>query len=116
MKKIILTLVLFVTVSVSFGQAKWQQDKINQFVDAAVKEYNLDDSQKEILTASRTKMFMGYFDMQKKKKSGEISVEEGKVISKKLASDFHNDLIKLTGKTYKELSPFLKMQRKKLKN
>jgi hypothetical protein len=115
MKKIILTIVLLVTVSVSFGQVKWQQDKIDQFVDAAVKEYKLDDSQKETLNTSRTTMFMGYLDLQKKRKSGELSQEEGKSISKKLASDFHNALIKLTGKSYKELKPFLQRMRKELK-
>ncbi|WP_343328602.1 hypothetical protein [Polaribacter staleyi] len=116
MKKIILTLVFAFVAIVSFGQNKWQKEKINQFVDDAVKEFKLDDSQKEKLVDFRTKMVLAYSDLQNKRKSGEISKEEGKEISKKLASEFHNSLIKLTGKNYKELSSFLKIQREKLKN
>ena len=107
MKRIILTLIVVLTVSVTFGQNKWQQEKINYFVEAAVKEYNLNEDQKAELIDFRTKMVMDYSNAQKAKKAGEATQEETKVKYKSYGNAFHNSFIKLTGKSYKELKPFL---------
>ena len=115
MKRILLTLVVILTVSLSFGQNKWQQKKIDYFVEAAVKEYNLNDEQKAELIDFRTKMVMDYAEAQKAKKSGEATQEETKKKNQSFANEFHNKFIKLTGKSYKELEPFLDRVRQELK-
>ncbi|WP_111706178.1 hypothetical protein [Lutibacter citreus] len=116
MKRIILTLVLLVTVTVTFGQNKWQQKQINHFVNATKTEFNLDDAQTKDLTSFRTAMVLDYFSLQKKAKANEITKDEKKAQSKEISTTFHNKLIKLTGKPYKELVPFMNKMREELKN
>ena len=45
MKQIIIALVLIGSITTAFGQNKWQQKQINYFVEAATKEYNLNEGQ-----------------------------------------------------------------------
>ena len=79
MKRIILTLVFLVTVTVTFGQNKWQQKQIKHFVEAAQTEFQLSEAQGAELTNFRTEMVLAYSDLQKKSKAGEITKEEKKV-------------------------------------
>ena len=116
MKRIILTLVVLLTVTVTFGQNKWQQKQIKHFVDAAQTEYKLDDAQAKELTEFRTEMVVAYSALQKKVKAGDITKEEKKEKGKEISKTFNNKLIKLTGKSYKELVPFMKKMREELKN
>lgn len=116
MKQIILTLVVLFTVTVSFGQNKWQQKQINHFVDAAQTEFNLDDAQVKELTSFRTDMVLDYSALQKKVKAGEITEDEKKAQGKEISKTFNKKLIKLTGKSYQELAPFMDRLRKEIKN
>lgn len=60
MKQIILTIVVFFTVAVSFGQDKYQMKKVNYFVEAAQKEYSLDKTQRKDLLDARIAYFKEY--------------------------------------------------------
>ncbi|SDX41819.1 hypothetical protein SAMN05444411_105133 [Lutibacter oricola] len=116
MKKILVTLVLVLTVTVTFGQNKWQQKQIKYFVDAAQTEFKLDDAKTKELTSFRTDMVLEYHALQKKAKANEITKEERKEKGKEISKKFNKKLIKLTGKSYKDLAPFMDRLRKELKN
>ena len=116
MKKILLTFVVLFTITVSFGQNKWQQKQINYFVDAAVKEYNLNEEQKKELTEIRTTVIMAYINGAKKVKAGEITKEENKETTQNASKVFNSKFGKMIGKNYKEFSPFLQKIGKEIKN
>jgi polyhydroxyalkanoate synthesis regulator phasin len=116
MKRIILVLTLIMAVSTTFGQNKWQQKQINHFVDSAVKEYNLSDDQKKDLTEARITVIMSYINSAEKVKNGEMTADEKKETTQKASNDFNSFLIKMTGKTYQELKPFLDRMQEEIKN
>ena len=115
MKRIILTLLVVLTVSVTFGQNKWHQKQINYFVDAAVKEYSLNEEQKKELTEIRTTVIMAYIDGQQEVKDGERTQEENKEITKQASNVFNSKFGEMIGKTYNEFSPFLQKIAKEIK-
>ncbi|WP_298363610.1 hypothetical protein [uncultured Lutibacter sp.] len=115
MKRIILTLVFLVTVTVTFGQNKWQQKQIKHFVEAAQTEFQLSEAQGAELTNFRTEMVLAYSDLQKKSKAGEITKEEKKLKGKEISKIFNKKFIKLTGKSYEDLAPFMDKMRQELK-
>ena len=116
MKKLAFVFVLFLTITTAFGQNKWQQKQINHFVDSAVKEYSLNDDQKKELTTSRTTVIMAYIDSAEKAKNGEMTVEEKKELTQQASNDFNSAFTKITGKTYKEVQPFLQKMQEEIKN
>lgn len=115
MKKIILTLVLVVAFTTTYGQNKYQERQSKYFVEAAAKEFNLNDNQQESLKEYRTTMVLAYGKSQKNFKAGAITKVELKSSNRETSKVFHNKVIKMTGKTYKELAPFLKRMREELK-
>ena len=116
MKHFILALVLVGSISTAFGQNKWQQKQINHFVDSAVKEYSLSDDQKKDLTEARITVIMSYINSAEKVKNGEMTADEKKETTQKASNDFNSFLIKMTGKTYQELKPFLDRMQEEIKN
>ena len=116
MKKIVLTLLLVVAFTASYGQNKYQERQNKYFVEAAAKEYNLNDAQQKELTEIRTTMVLAYGETQKAAKSGAITKEEKKTKNGEASKAFNSAVIKLTGKNYKELAPFFKKMREELKN
>ena len=115
MKKIILTLLLVVSFSAIYGQNKFQERQNKYFVEAAAKEYNLNEAQQKELTELRTTMVVAYGESQKEAKAGTITKEEKKAKNGEASKAFNNGVIKLTGKNYKELAPFFKRMREELK-
>ncbi|WP_299255666.1 hypothetical protein [uncultured Aquimarina sp.] len=115
MKKIIITSLLFVLFSTSYGQGNYHQERNTYYVEAAAKEFDLDQKQKSELSKIRMKMVEAYRDSNKSFKAGRISEEEMKKNNKEASINFHNQLSILTGKTYKEMQPWLKKMREKMK-
>ncbi|MCL7762966.1 hypothetical protein MPF19_06010 [Polaribacter sp. Z014] len=115
MKKILLTLVLVVAFSTTYGQNKYQERQNKYFVEAAAKEYNLNDAQQKELTELRTTMVVAYGESQKAAKAGTITKEEKQAKNGEASKAFNRGVIKLTGKNYKELAPFFKRMRDELK-
>lgn len=116
MKKILLVLVMVASFSGVYGQNKTQEKKINYFVDAAAKEFSLDSDQKKELLEARHAYISDFMAVQKDSKSGTISDEEKKEKMNKVNSSFMAVLAKITGKTPKDLQPFLGRMRDELKN
>lgn len=111
MKRIILVLVLVMAVTSSFGQDKWQQKHIDYFVESAVKEYSLSETQKKDLAVMRTTVVMSYVNSAEKVKNGEMTVDEKKAFTQNATKDFNIGFTKMLGKSYAEIQPFLqKMQ------
>ncbi len=115
MKKILL-IMLFLTVSMSFGQDKYQMKKINYFVDAAQKEYNLDKTKTKELLDARTAYFNDYQKVMAAAKSGEISDDEKKTQSNEINNKFNKYFGELTGKSGNELKPFFDRVREEMKS
>lgn len=115
MKKIILTLVLLVVYTVSYGQTKYQERQNKYFVEAAAKEFKLDKDQQVTLATARLEMVKAYQKSQKAFKGGEITKEEKQTKNRAASKAFNNAVIKLTGKKYKDLAPFFKRMRQELK-
>lgn len=115
MKKIILTLLLVVAFSTSYGQNKYQERQNKYFVEAAAKEFSLSEKQQEKLAEIRTEMVLSYGETQKMLKAGDITKEEKQAKNREASKAFNNAVIKLTGKNYKELAPFFARMRKELK-
>ena len=115
MKKILLTLLLAVTFTATYAQNKYQERQNKYFVEAAAKEYNLDQAQQDDLTNTRTTMVLAFKDIADKVKSESITKDEAKAQRQEASKAFNNAIIKLTGKNYKELNPFLKRMREELK-
>ncbi|TNJ42410.1 hypothetical protein KFZ70_14605 [Tamlana fucoidanivorans] len=114
MKKIVFTLLLIVAFASSYGQSKWHKQQNQIFVDAAAKEYGLDDSQKEKLYDVRLDMVTAYMDSNKAMKAGDITKEEMRAKNKEASETFHTELAKITGKPYKEMKPWLDEMREKM--
>jgi predicted negative regulator of RcsB-dependent stress response len=116
MKKIILTLLVVMSFTFTYGQGKWQEKQNDYFVEAAAKEYDLSDDQKVELKETRLEMVKSFMDSNQKSKSGEITKDEMKASNREASKTFNSAFAKLTGKPYKELAPFLKKMREELKN
>ncbi|MDC0177458.1 hypothetical protein OAJ14_04830 [Polaribacter sp.] len=116
MKKIVLTLVLLVAFTATYGQKKWQMKKINYFVDAAAKDFNLDKEAKAKLLKVRTAYFMDYMKTMKAAKAEGLEQAERRKKLNVINQAFNKDLIEITGKTGKEIQPFLKKMREELKD
>ena len=116
MKKIVLTLVLLVAFTATYGQQKWQMKKINYFVDAAAKDFNLDKEAKAKLLKVRTAYFMNFMKTMKAAKAEGLEQAERRKKLKVINQAFNKDLIEITGKTGKEIQPFLKKMREELKD
>jgi len=115
MKQIILTLLVFFTVTVSFGQDKYQMKKVNYFVEAAQKEYSLDKTQTKDLLDARTAYFKEYQKVFSAAKNGEISDDEKKTQSNEVNNKFNKYFSELTGKNANELKPFFERIREEMK-
>lgn len=115
MKKILLTLLLAVTFTATYSQNKYQERQNKYFVEAAAKEYSLDQAKQENLKDIRTTMVLAYGKINKQVKSNAITKDQAKAQRKEASKAFNNAMIKLTGKSYKELSPFLSRMRDELK-
>lgn len=116
MKKIVLTLLLVVAFTATYGQQKWQMKKINYFVDAAAKEFKLDKKAKEELLKVRTAYFMDYIKTNKKANADGLSKEEKRKKLNAVNQEFNENLREISGKTGAEIQPFLKRMRDELKN
>ncbi|WP_066627790.1 hypothetical protein [Labilibacter marinus] len=115
MKKWVLTMAMVVICSVAFAQA-WQEKKIQYFVDEATLEFSLNEEQQEQLLKERTEYVSQFSDINKKSKNGQITEEEKKTQVKTINKAFTTYLSGITGKTNKELQPFLKRVREELKS
>ncbi len=115
MKKIILTLFLAITFTATYSQSKHQERQTKYFVEAAAKEYSLNKAQQDELKDLRTDMVVAYGNATEQEKSGSITAEEKRVKTQEASKIFNNGLIKLIGKPYDELSPFLTRMREELK-
>lgn len=116
MKRIILVLVLVMAVTSSFGQDKWQQKQINYFVDSAVKEFSLSETQKKELLDARTKVVMTYVNSAEKVKNGEMTADEKKEIGQAASKEFNMLMTKMTAKSYNDLQPFFQKMQEEMKN
>lgn len=116
MKKIILTLVLLVAFTATYGQQKWQMKKINYFVDAAAKEFNLDKKAKAKLLKVRTAYFMDYMKTMKAAKAEGLEKSERQKKLNAVNQEFNKNLREISGKTGQEIQPFLKRMRTELKD
>lgn len=116
MKQIILTLLVFFTVVISFGQDKYQMKKINYFVDAAQKEFSLDKTKTKELLDARTAYFNDYQKVMAAAKSGEISDDEKKTQSNEVNNKFNKYFGELTGKSWNDLKPFFDRVREEMKS
>ncbi|WP_152285656.1 hypothetical protein [Flavicella marina] len=116
MKKIILLAVLVFSIQGVFAQDKYQMKKINYYVSAAAEEFDLDEAEEKNLLDERVAYFNDYVAIMKKGKAGEISAEDIKTQINEVNKEFNNKLIKITGKTYPELKPFMDRMRTELKN
>ena len=115
MKKIILTLLLIVSFASTYGQSKWHKQQNEVFVEAAAKEYNLDDAQKEKLYDARMKMMMSYKESNQAVENGEITKEEKQAKNHEISANFNAELSKITGKSFKEMKPWLQKMREEMK-
>ena len=116
MKKIILTLLLVVAFTATYGQQKWQMKKINYFVDAAAKEFNLDKKAKAKLLEVRTSYFMDYMKTMKKAKADGLEKDERRKKLTAVNQEFNKNLREISGKNGREIQPFLKRMRQELKD
>ena len=116
MKKIILTLVLVMSFAFTYGQTKWQEKQNKYFVEAAAKEYNLDDKQQKDLAENRMVMVKSFMDSNKAFKSGGLTEVEKKEKNRAASKKFNGYISQLVGKPYKEVAPFMARMRKELKN
>lgn len=114
MKKIVLAALFMLTATVTFGQNKWQQKKIDYFVEAAAKEFKLDKKQTNKLLKVRTTYFLEYMEIVKKAKSGVITPEEKKSQINAHNQKFNANLKAITGTD--NVQPFLVRMRDELKN
>jgi hypothetical protein len=115
MKKICLVMLLLVA-SLSFGQDKYQIKKISYFVDAAQKEFNLDQAKTKELLAARTTYFNDYIKVMNAAKNNEITDDEKKSQSNEVNNKFNKYFGELTGKSWNDLKPFFDRIREELKS
>ena len=115
MKKLIIALLLFATVATSYGQNKYHERQNEAYIEAAAKEFDLDKKQQKELSEIRMEMVTAYITSNKAFKADEITEEEKKELTKAASKEYHNKLAKLTGKTYKDMKPWLAEMREEHK-
>ncbi|MBU2950986.1 hypothetical protein KO493_09775 [Tamlana agarivorans] len=113
MKRVILGILFLLTITVTFGQSKWDQKKIDYFVDEAVKEFHLDKKQQKELLKERTNYILDYKEVSKKAKAGEITGEEKKTQLNECNNNFVETLKTISGED--NVQPFLLRMRDELK-
>lgn len=116
MKQIILTLLVLLTVTITYGQNKYQLKKINYFVDEAVKEFSLDKDQAKDLLDARKTYFNDYQEIFQAAKEGNITQEEKKEQINGVNQKFNKYFGELTGKNWNELKPFFDKIRLAMEN
>lgn len=116
MKKTILAVLLIAFFTTTYGQNKYHERQNKFYVEAAAEEFNLNQDQQKELSEFRMEMVKTYIANNKAKNEGEIQEEAMKKNNREASKNFNNALIKLTGKSYKELEPFLNRMRKELKS
>lgn len=116
MKKILLTLLVLVSFATSYGQTKWHEKQNNHFVEAAAKEYALNDEQKQELATTRLDMVKAFIESNQEFKDGGITQDEKKEKNRAASQKFNSYFSQLVGKPYKEVAPFMKKMREELKN
>lgn len=113
MKKICFALLL-ITVA-SFAQAQNLNEKrVQYFVTAATKEFNLDKGKEKQLYDARMVYQTTTGSLNKQVKSGELTEEEQKKKMNQVNQDFRKKMGALTGKTSKELAHFYEKMRTEL--
>jgi len=115
MKKILMTLLLLVAFSTSYGQGKYHEKQNAYYVEAAVKEFHLNKEQQKELSEIRMDMVKAYMESNQTFKEGDITKEEKQAVTKEASKAFHIKFSKLTGKTYAEMKPWLDQMRDELK-
>lgn len=115
MKKIIFTLVLFLSISAMYSQGKYHYRQNAYYIEAAAKEFSLDKKQQEELSEVRMEMVKAYMSSNKAFKDDEITKEEKKARNRKASQTYHKAMSKITGKSYKEMKAWLANMRKELK-
>ena len=115
MKKLIIALLLFASVATSYAQGKFHDRQNEAYIEAAAKEFDLNEKQQTELSEIRMEMVKVYITSNKSFKAGDITKEEKKELTKEASKTYHNKLAKLTGKAYKDMQPWLKKMREELK-
>lgn len=115
MKKIIFTLVLILSISAVYSQGKYHYRQNTYYVEAAAKEFSLDKKQQKELSEVRMEMVKAYMTSNKAFKNEEITKEEKKAKNREASQTYHKAMSKITGKSYKEMKPFLDRLREELK-
>lgn len=105
MKKIILLIAFFCVYSISFGQTL-NEKRAKFFTEEATKEFKLNDEQKKDLLTKRTDYLTTLTSLNQQAKNNEITAEEKQTKTNETNKDFKALMVKLTGKTEKELEPF----------
>ena len=90
MKKTVLTLLLIVSFVSTYGQNKWQKQQNQTFV-------------------------MSFKESNQAAKDGKITQEEKKAKNKESSKEFKAELTQITGKTYKEMEPWINKMRQEMK-
>ncbi len=115
MKKLSLLFALIAICGTVMAQ-KHVEKKVNYFVDETVKEYNLSEDHKSDLHEFYSVQAKAVAAINKEVKAGNKTKEEAKVIYKKNNQELTAFLSKMTGKTKKELRPFLDRVREEMKS
>ncbi|QHI39225.1 hypothetical protein IMCC3317_46300 [Kordia antarctica] len=115
MKKILITLVLIMAFVSTYGQNKYHERQNKVYIEAAAAEYSLDDKQQAELSEARMEMVAVYVSSNKAFKNDEISKEKKQELTREASKLYHNKMSKITGKSYKDMKPFLEKMREELK-
>ncbi len=115
MKKIVLLFSMIAFCAVMFGQ-NLKERKIQYFVDAATKEYSLNQEQQKELLNVRTGFVDELSSIFAQFKNGEITKEEQIEKQKKPNKKFKQAFEKITGKTNAELQSFYKRMSEEIPN
>ena len=114
MKKLVLVLIMIASFTGVSAQNKTQEKKIKYFVEAAVKEFDLNKDQEKELLDARNGYVSDFMAVQKDFKSGGLSEDDKKTKMNEVNKGFNEQFIQITGKTNKELQPFLARMRDEL--
>ncbi|MDO7173106.1 hypothetical protein [Mariniflexile sp. AS56] len=109
MKKLALVLIMIASFTGVYAQNKTQDKKIKYFVEAAVKEFSLNEDQHKELLDARNAYITDYMTAAKSSEG-----EEKKTKLNEVNTKFNQILAKITGKTNGELQPFLARMREEL--
>ena len=102
MKKLLLVLIMVASFTGVYGQNKTQEKKIKYFVEAAVKEFDLNKDQHKELLDARNAYITDYMSVSKATQG-----DDKKAKLNEVNKSFNEVLIRITGKSLSELQPFL---------